>query len=85
MELSGVYAGYWKRIPAIPVLFSIFRKGRVGIWRMFVWATKNAYGIPCRHMVAVVKSCCIEGLTQVNGMPSWWMTAHWRKQYPEGT
>jgi hypothetical protein len=42
-------------------------------------------GIPCHHMVAVVKSCCIEGLNSVNSMPPWWMTAHWRKQYPKGT
>ena len=40
----------------------------------------KTHGIPCHHMVAVVKSCCTEGLTQVNAMPSWWMTAHWRKQ-----
>ncbi len=37
---------------------------------------------PCKHMVAVVKSCCIEGLNQVNVMPPWWMTTHWRRQYP---
>ena len=42
-------------------------------------------GIPCHHMVGVVKSCCIEGLNSVNSMPPWWMTAHWRKQYPKGT
>jgi len=42
-------------------------------------------GIPCHHMVGVVKSCCIEGLNSVNSMPPWWMTAHWRKQYPKET
>jgi hypothetical protein len=35
-------------------------------------------------MVAVVKSCRIEGFNPVNAMPPWWMTAHWRKQYPQG-
>ena len=33
----------------------------------------------------VGKSCCIEGLNCVNTMPPWWMTTHWRKQYPKGT
>jgi hypothetical protein len=42
------------------------------------------HGIPCVHMVAVVKSCCIEGLNLVNAMPPWWMTTHWCKQYPQG-
>jgi hypothetical protein len=32
-----------------------------------------------------VKFCCIEGLNSVNSMPPWWMTAHWRKQYPKET
>jgi hypothetical protein len=44
----------------------------------------KTHGIPCVHMVAVVKSCCIEGLNPVNAMPPWWMTAHWCKQYPQG-
>ncbi len=42
------------------------------------------HGIPCVHMVAVVRFCCIEGLNPVNAIPPWWMTAHWRKQYPQG-
>jgi len=42
-------------------------------------------GIPCHHMVAVVKPFRIEGLNSLNSMPPWWMTAHWRKQYPKGT
>jgi hypothetical protein len=42
------------------------------------------HGIPCVHMVAVVKSYHIEGLNLVNAMPPWWMTAHWRKQFPQG-
>ena len=41
----------------------------------------NTDGVPCQHMVAVVKSSRIEGLTPVNSMPQWWMTLHWRKQY----
>jgi hypothetical protein len=45
----------------------------------------KTHGIPCVHMVAVVKSCHIEGLYPVNAMPPswWWMTAHWLKQYPQ--
>ncbi len=42
------------------------------------------HSIPCVHMVAVVKSCCIEGINLVNALPPCWMTAHWRKQYPQG-
>ncbi len=45
----------------------------------------KTHGLPCHHMVAVVKSCCIEGLNCVNTMPPWWMTAHWCKKYPKGT
>ncbi len=44
----------------------------------------KTHGIPCVHMVAVVKSCCIDGLNPINAMPTCWMTAHWRKQYPQG-
>jgi hypothetical protein len=44
----------------------------------------KTHGIPCVHMVAVVKSCCIDGLNPINAMPTWWMTAHRRKQYPQG-
>jgi hypothetical protein len=39
-------------------------------------------GIPCHHMVAVVKSSQIEGLTPTNAMPYWWTTECWRNQYP---
>ncbi len=42
----------------------------------------KTHGFPCVHMVAVVKSCCVEGLKPVNAMPSWWVTAHWHKQDP---
>jgi hypothetical protein len=35
-------------------------------------------GIPCHHMVAVVKSSRIEGLTATNSMPVWWITECWR-------
>jgi hypothetical protein len=31
-------------------------------------------GVPCHHMVAVVKSSRIEGLTASNVMPYWWST-----------
>ncbi len=42
----------------------------------------NKDGVPCQHMVAVVKASRIEGLTPINCMPQWWMTLHWQKQYP---
>jgi hypothetical protein len=42
-------------------------------------------GIPCRHMVVVVKSATIDGLSRIGIMPYWWTTAHWRTQYPENT
>ena len=29
-------------------------------------------GIPCRHIVVLVKSIMIHGLTRVNTMPLWW-------------
>jgi hypothetical protein len=34
------------------------------------------------HMVAVVKSSRIEGLTASNTMPYWWSTECWRNQFP---
>jgi hypothetical protein len=39
-------------------------------------------GIPCRHMVVMVKSSVIPTLTQINIMPHFWSTAHWQMQYP---
>ena len=42
-------------------------------------------GVPCHHMVAVVKSSRIEGLTASNAMPYWWMTECWRTQFPVDT
>ncbi len=45
----------------------------------------KTHRLPCHHMMVLVKSCCIEGLNCVNSMPPWWMTTHWRKQYPKGT
>jgi hypothetical protein len=41
--------------------------------------------IPCHHMVAVVKSSRIEGLTATNSMSVWWSTECWCKQYPADT
>ncbi len=38
-------------------------------------------GIPCHHMVAVVKLSRIEGLTATNSMPVWWTTECWCNQY----
>jgi hypothetical protein len=42
-------------------------------------------GVPCHHMVAVVKSSRIEGLTASNAMPYWWTTECWRNQFPVDT
>jgi hypothetical protein len=42
-------------------------------------------GIPCHHMVAVVKPSRIEGLTATNSMPVWWTTECWWNQYPADT
>ena len=44
----------------------------------------NVNGIPCHHMVAVVKSSRIEGLIATNAMPSWWSTKKWSNQYLQG-
>ncbi len=42
-------------------------------------------GIPCHHMVAVVKSSRFEGLTATNSMPVWWTLECWCNQYPADT
>jgi hypothetical protein len=42
-------------------------------------------GIPCHHMVTVVKLSRIEGLTATNSMPVWWTMECWRNQYPTDT
>jgi hypothetical protein len=42
-------------------------------------------GIPCHHMIAVVKSGRIDGLTVDNAMPEWWTTELWRQQYPKNS
>ena len=39
-------------------------------------------GVPCRHMVVIVKSSLIGGLTRVGIMPYFWTTPHWQRQYP---
>jgi hypothetical protein len=42
-------------------------------------------GMPCHHIVAVVKSSRIEGLTASNAIPYWWSTECWRNQFPVDT
>jgi hypothetical protein len=42
-------------------------------------------GIPCLHMVAVVKSSRIKGLPSTNSMPVWWTMECWCNQYPADT
>ncbi len=39
-------------------------------------------GVPCHHMIAMVKSSRIKGLNANNCMPFWWTTECWRRQYP---
>jgi hypothetical protein len=38
-------------------------------------------GVPCNHMVAIVKASKIEGLTRNQIMPYWLTSAHWQAQY----
>jgi hypothetical protein len=42
-------------------------------------------GIPCHHMVAIVKSSIVEGLPATNSMPVWWTTECWHHQYSADT
>jgi hypothetical protein len=42
-------------------------------------------GVPCHHMIAVVKCGRIDGLTADNAMPAWWTTAVWQQQYPKNS
>ena len=42
-------------------------------------------GVPCHHMIAMVKSSRIEGLNPNNAMPFWWTTECWRRLYPADT
>jgi hypothetical protein len=34
-------------------------------------------GVPCKHMVAIVKMSKIEGLSRIQIMPYWLSSAHW--------
>jgi hypothetical protein len=38
-------------------------------------------GVPCRHMVAIVKPSKIKGLSRIQIMPYWLTSAHWQAQY----
>jgi hypothetical protein len=40
-------------------------------------------GVPCNHMVAIVKVSAIATLTRVAIMPYWFTKAQWRLQFPE--
>jgi len=40
-------------------------------------------GIPCDHMVAIVKSGAIPDLTRVQLMPFWYTRAQWQMQFPK--
>ena len=47
----------------VPIMDSVFGVCTCG--------APNVNGIPCHHMIAVVKSSRVEGLTATNAMPSW--------------
>jgi hypothetical protein len=38
-------------------------------------------GVPCKHMVAIVKASKIKGLIRIQIVPYWLTSAHWRAQY----
>ncbi len=38
-------------------------------------------GVPCKHMVAIVKASKIKGLSWIHIMPYWLTSAHWKAQY----
>ena len=63
----------------VPIMNSVFGGCTCG--------APNVNGIPCHHMIAVVKSSMsmveVEGLTATNAMPSWWTTKKWHNQYPQ--
>ena len=42
----------------------------------------NVMGVPCKHMVAVLKSGLLEGLNKNNIKPVWWMTTTFKRQFP---
>ena len=48
----------------VPIMDSVFGGCTCG--------APNVNGIPCHHMIAVVKSSRPEGLTATNAMASWW-------------
>ncbi len=40
-------------------------------------------GIPCDHMVAIVKQGAVPNITRVEFMPFWYTRAQWQLQYPK--
>ncbi len=40
-------------------------------------------GIPCNHMVAIVKQGAVPNITRVELMPFWYTRAQWQLQYPK--
>ena len=38
-------------------------------------------GVPCKHMVGIVKSTMFEGMKRTDIMPYFWSTDHWKRQY----
>ena len=59
----------------VPIMDSVFGGCTCG--------APNVNGIPCHHMISVVKSSRVEGLTATNAMPSWWSTKTRRNQYSQ--
>jgi hypothetical protein len=52
------------------------------IFGMCTWWSKKE-GIPCQHMVALVKLGRIDGLSRIGIMSHWYTTAQWRNQFPK--
>ena len=47
------------------------------------FGSAKVLGVPCEHMVVVVKLGRIPDLTEENVMPYWWTIAQMRLQYPQ--
>jgi hypothetical protein len=65
---------YQVRIPKVAYLESYFGTCTCGI--------PAKEGVPCKHMVVIVKSSAIPGLTRMGIMPYFWSTEQWKHQYP---
>ena len=65
---------YEVRIPKVAYMGSYFGTCTCGI--------PARDGVPCKHMVVIVKSSTIPDITRTGIMPFFWSTEQWRRQYP---